>query len=310
VVRFVVTAAILLVALLAVAPADGSVRELAWNQVGTSDTTLAGDGSMAAWESSATRITVVGIPGRGLRPLDVAKPRDCPGALAAVGDGYLLVDCGPSGGYHRFAVTRIATRRTHVVTIDARGRDSEPFYSSVGADWMAGFSGGHHSELTTQYVNWRTGQSLFDSDDRFGAHRYLDLSSPTLGAKLCAPFTRRRGPEDAIPTPAYLPFQVAGPWTLQSIDNGHVAVGRCGVRGLRKLATPSALLGAGIVSWPEPTSTPGVYRVNALRLRDGTRFTGTARLTRAVHIAGAVFVASPTGTTGGTIHYAILRARL
>lgn len=303
------------------AEAGGSPR---WKQVATATAPLVGDGTTVAWEESPGRVLVkrAGAPARIVR-----EPVDCAGHPVAVGAGRFLLACSDSrNGAHITGYTVVetatgATRRIVVPTKDAGAGGEFPVFDQIGREWLAGpYEGLHVSD--TFLLDWQNGGQLVGARDRFGPKRYLDLSLPSLGRRLCSPLRRRPIPDDGTFTtrPRYYSLLVRGQWALEGGGTaklaGNLRLGRCGSHRWRRLGQgEQATLGAGWVSWIGYRRTPSGSQaeVHALRLRDQRTFRSAQPQPLGfslAHTATALYASVPIGPDYDPRGYLILKATL
>jgi hypothetical protein len=315
-------AALLIVAclLLAAPVAAQAAQDLRFKTVAVAASEVHGDGSTVAWQEAPGRVLV--RPGRGAAKVVVARP-ECPGALAAVGGGYVLIRCPEYFDPFMvvpYDVIEIASGRTTTTLADMRywTQNGPPSLDQIGTDWVGGADPG--TPDGSFLLNWRTGAVQRAFDDAYGEGRYLDLSYPRLGRRLCTPLRRRlTEPVSDISAPAlrYERVSVDGRYALSG-GGGDVSttlrLGRCGRAGLRAVGSGTqATLGAGWLTWIARIDVAGRSAEVRARRASGERVL-RARLPSATvtvsHTRAALYVSVPVAGRALVPAYTILRAAL
>jgi opacity protein-like surface antigen len=280
----VIALAMVLAAAAPAAAAAARPAPLKWKQVGTTVETLRGDGVGVVWQPSRQ---TVAVDRAGGLPVVFNPPEGC-GGFQTYGAGYLVYACMRRQMYAAtFAIVNVDTGAVHKIDVDDRAADSALSFNAIGTNWMAGAAAQYHAEFLTRFVNWRTGAQMYDGDDPFGAHSYLDLSDPKLGHPLCSGMSHTPWPEDAIPTPKYESMVVSGRWALQLNRDTTFTLLRCGSKAKRQFSGIGQL-GSGFLTWIGPWMATGRARYsNAMRLADGRKWRGPAY--GWIHTADAIY---------------------
>lgn len=305
------------------AAAVATAGPLKWQPVGQATAPPVGDGRSVAWQASPQEIEIVQA---GVMPRRLADPDGCANGLAAISRRALLFECGylPNGTAQYAVVSRAAGTVARLAFgpqfLGAGGE--RVMFDAIGDSWIAGPYGGYHVN-TDLYANWHDDRTLYaDRDDRFGAHRSLDLDAKNLGRATCRGVVRHRAPTDFDTVPRYLRLMREGPWFLEGQSFPRLSGP---LRLLRCRHTPRALgngtqgqIGSGWVTW-WPTRHGLSRNVRLLRLRDRHEFSGplphgpNPADRPLMHTASGIYVAIPSGIEGATaapVTWTIKRARL
>jgi hypothetical protein len=188
---------------------------------------------------------------------------------------------------------------------------SGPTPDRFGSPWLRARIGCYHCGAEWSYINWQTGRLVPYLNEV--ATTVPDVDAPELQVPLCAPLRRR-----IIDGQSYEPDYFADsvyerPWYLRSGLGRYVQLYRCGHRKAVRIHRCSALsdcspqLGAGYLTWSDPSWRGVVPVIKAFRLADRRRV-GIGKLKGAAsvqHTSSTVYV----NTANGKVYAARLPRR-